>query len=59
MVNIKKHRYAPSLKIEIDKQVQEMLKSGLIQKSNSPFSSSVLLVKKKDNTWHFVLIIGI
>jgi hypothetical protein len=49
-VRMRPYRFAPALKDEIERQVSEMLKNGLIQKSNSPFSSLVLLVKKKDNT---------
>jgi hypothetical protein len=53
VVTSRPYRFAPALKDEIERQVQEMLKNGLIQCSNSPFSSSVLLVKKKDDTWRF------
>lgn len=50
-VYIRPYRYPPALKDGIEKQVQEMLDKSLIQPSASPFSSSLLLVKKKDGIW--------
>ena len=52
-VNVRPYKYAPHQKTEIEKQVDDMLSKGLIQKSVSSFASPVLLVRKKSGSWRF------
>jgi hypothetical protein len=52
-VSIRPYRYPPAIKDEIERQVQTMLDFGVIQHSDSPFSSLALLVKKKDGSFRF------
>lgn len=47
------YRYSYMQRKEIDRLVEKMLQSGIIQTSSSPFASPVLLVKKKDGSWRF------
>ncbi|GMJ03385.1 hypothetical protein HRI_004007700 [Hibiscus trionum] len=50
-VNLRPYRFPHFQKNEIERQIQEMLRSSIIQTSKSPFASPCLLVKKKDGTW--------
>jgi hypothetical protein len=54
-VNKKPYRYTPQLKTEIERQIKKMLDSGVIQISNSAFSSPIILVRKKDGSWRIVV----
>ena len=42
-----------ALKEVVDAETQKMLKEGVIRESNSPWSSPVVLVQKKDGSWRF------
>ena len=44
-------RLPVSLKETVDGEVQKMLDQGVIRPSSSPWSSPLVMVKKKDGSW--------
>ncbi|KAL0313431.1 UNVERIFIED_CONTAM: Retrovirus-related Pol polyprotein from transposon.6 [Sesamum radiatum] len=54
-MNVRPYRYPTIHKNEIEKLVEEMLKSGIIRDNTSPYSSPVVMVKKKDGSWRMCI----
>ncbi|XP_077242379.1 uncharacterized protein LOC143882872 [Tasmannia lanceolata] len=53
--NIRPYRYPHIQKDDIEKAIKEMMAACVIRPSVGPFSSPVLMVKKKDNSWHMCI----
>lgn len=49
----KYYRVSPVMQKMIDKELEEMLEKDVIEESNSPWSSPIILVRKKDNSYRF------
>ena len=47
------HRLGPEKEAEVERQVQGLLQKGLIEPAYGSWSSPVVLVKKKDQSWRF------
>ena len=57
-VKCRLYHYPYRQKEQIEVIVKDMLKDGIIQLSSSPFSSPIILVKKKKG-WHMEVLYGL
>ena len=53
-ISLRYYRTSPVLQREIERQIKELLRHGLIEPSRSKWRSPVLLVKKPDSTFRLV-----
>ncbi|KAL7291542.1 hypothetical protein TKK_0014798 [Trichogramma kaykai] len=47
------YRYSDKKRVEIERQVTDMLAQGIIEPCVSPYSSPIVLAKKRNGTWRF------
>jgi hypothetical protein len=52
-VAVRPYRYPAAHKDELERQCEEMMGQGIVRRSNSDFSSPVILIKKPDGSWRF------
>ena len=50
-VAVRPYRYPVAHKDELERQCTAMIEQGIVRRSDSAFSSTVILVKKADGSW--------
>ena len=53
LVAVRPYRYPAAHKDELERQCAAMIEQGIVRRSDSAFSSPILLVKKPDGSWCF------
>jgi hypothetical protein len=54
-IAVRPYRYEHTQKLELERQCIEMLRTGVIRRSSSTFSTPVFLVKKHNDSWRFCI----
>ena len=54
-INVRPYRHSTVQKDVIELMTKELLDVGLVQPSNNPYSSPIVLVKKKDGSWRMCI----
>jgi hypothetical protein len=54
-VAVRPYRYPAAHKDELERQCAEMMGQGIVRRSDSDFSSPVILIKKPDGSWRFCI----
>jgi hypothetical protein len=52
-VAVRPYRYPAAHKTELEQQCKIMIENGIVRRTDSAFSSPVLLVRKPDDSWRF------
>jgi len=52
-INLPLRRTSPAQRIEIEKQVKELLDLGMIKPSTSPWAAGIVMAPKPDGSWRF------
>jgi hypothetical protein len=53
--NIRPYKIPHKQKDEVESLIKSMLQDGIIRPSNSPYSSTAILVRKKDGSWRLCI----
>jgi hypothetical protein len=49
------YRLSPAMQDEVRKQIEQLLKQGIIRESSSEFASPIVMVPKRDGSWRFAV----